>query len=296
MLLPILDKLAANDELKFYGRIQGILGEASSRGMASSTPTVMVIFDGLRGDLEGRSSQILSEISRVLNDAPIEDFDNLVARLKEEWCSRMQAAAAIASKEYARQTAFIVGQFPSAQLPSGKDVSDLVEKIRPTAFAEIDLFCTKLQDSQRPHLFLKAGEVFAGNRAARGIFTSAKKSLDLVDAYIGPEVFDMLEVTDPAVRIRIIGEQNSQPPKKVIPSAATKQAFHLFNREYGNRVEFRTLTNTLHDRFIIIDGTVALSVGHSIKDLGKKQSLINAVDPVSAIRDFEQLWRSANRI
>jgi hypothetical protein len=114
----------------------------------------------------------------------------------------------------------------------------------------------------------KAGEIFAGNRAARRIFTAVKRSLDTIDTYFGPEVFDLLEVTQQSVKIRLISDKAKNP---------TKQANGLFNQQYGQRVEFRLCDpKDIHDRFILLDDRSALHVGASIKDLGKSDSVIDA--------------------
>jgi hypothetical protein len=71
----------------------------------------------------------------------------------------------------------------------------------------------------------------------------------------------------------------------------TKQAYDLFNRQFGARAEFRRCDpSDIHDRFIIVDGQLALHVGASIKDLGKSDSLIDStlLDPQK--QRFEELW------
>jgi hypothetical protein len=100
---------------------------------------------------------------------------------------------------------------------------------------------------------LKAGEVFAGNRAARAIFASARQSLDVIDTYFGPNVFDMLEVSPTSVRIRLISNQANNP---------TKLAYKLFNQQFSNRAESRLCdpsADRLHDRFIIVDGVQSIA-------------------------------------
>lgn len=128
---------------------------------------------------------------------------------------------------------------------------------------------------------MKAGEVFSGNRATRAIFATASQSLDIIDTYFGPQVLDMLEVTQSSVIIRLISDKASN---------LTKNAYNLFKQQYG-RIEFRTCDpKDIHDRFMIVDSKRALHIGHSIKDLGKSDALIDAaqLDPVQ--KRFEELW------
>jgi hypothetical protein len=145
-----------------------------------------------------------------------------------------------------------------------------------------------LHDSQAPRLFLKAGEVFAGNRAARAVFAAARQSLDIIDTWFGPEVFDMLEVTQQRVKIRLISDKAKNP---------TKEAYDLFNRQFNNRAEFRLCgPKDIHDRFIIVDGKKALHVGHSIKDLGASDTLIDLAELDPHKRRFEELWLKAQPV
>ena len=73
----------------------------------------------------------------------------------------------------------------------------------------------------------------------------------------------MLEVTKHSVKIRLISGKAKNP---------TKQAYNLFNQQFGQKVEFRVCDpKEIHDRFIIVDGQETLHVGGSIKDLGQKR-------------------------
>jgi hypothetical protein len=105
-----------------------------------------------------------------------------------------------------------------------------------------------LEEAKHRHavlsLSLQPGEVFAGNRAARKIFTSARRSLDIIDTYLGPAVFDMLEVTNPSVEIKLITEKDKF-------GAATRNAYKAFRVEYG-RTEVRLVPpKRIHDRYLV---------------------------------------------
>jgi len=139
-------------------------------------------------------------------------------------------------------------------------------------------------------LFLKTGEVSAGNRAARAIFNGATQSLDIIDTYFGPRVFDMLELSPASVKIRLISNRADEP---------TKLAYRLFNQQFNNRAEFRLCdpkTDKLHDRFIIVDGASALHLGGSIKDLGINDSLIDGAELDPHKQRFEDLWQRAQLV
>jgi hypothetical protein len=281
LLGPILDDIAANDQILFHGLQQRILGEASTRGMTASSSTIVLIFQAFTDALNERAKKIFSEMERVLDGAYLDDFENLVEELKAEWGRRMTASLSLASSEFSRSTLSLRDRLVQHNLPGETALSDHVERLKLKWFAEIRLLCAKLHDSQSPRLFLKAGEVFAGNRAARAIFTAAKNSLDIIDTYFGPQVFDMFELSQQPVQIRLISHKADAP---------TRQAYNLFKQQYG-RVEFRLCpSKEVHDRFVIIDSKMGLHLGGSIKDLGKSDSQIDAADLDPLRKRFEDLW------
>jgi hypothetical protein len=286
ILIPVLDSLETDDQTRCWALAQKVLGDASSRGMMLSSGTVVLVFQAFQELLTKRSQDILSEIKRVLSGAYVEDFEAFEQALKEQWASRMQKINGIAAPQFTQSTVNIAGRFGQG-LPNEAALSKHIDELQRREFAEVELFCRQLHDSQRPRLFLKAGEVFAGNRAARAIFKSAKRSLDVIDTYFGPEVFDMFEVCDPAVRIRLISDK---------ANSVTKTAFNLFNTQLPSRLEFRTISQVIHDRFIIVDGAEALHLGHSIKDLGTKDSLIDSAEMEAHKQRFESLWLSGRPV
>jgi len=98
----------------------------------------------------------------------------------------------------------------------------------------------------------------------------------------------MLEVTKQPVKIRLISDKAKNP---------AKQAYDLFNRQFNNRVEFRLCDpKDIHDRFIIVDGQKALHVGHSIKDLGGSDTLIDSAELDPHKNRFEELWLKAQPV
>jgi hypothetical protein len=132
---------------------------------------------------------------------------------------------------------------------------------------------------------IPAGNEFTGQRLARLVFAEATKTLDILDPYVGPELLDRINDADITVPLRIVTGTKSK---------LSASYFAAFKKKYP-KAELRVLEeNTLHDRFIIIDGTKAFHVGHSIKDLGKKDTNVSAVENVSELkRLFGQRWAEA---
>lgn len=141
---------------------------------------------------------------------------------------------------------------------------------------------TKKKGSQT---LIPAGNEFTGQRLARLVFAGATQSLDILDPYIGPEVLDRMDDAGVKVALRLLTSKKA----KLSPSY-----FHAFKSKYGN-AELRVLEDEkLHDRFVIIDGTAAFHVGHSIKDLGKKDTNVSPVEEVAPLKKlFEQRWAEA---
>jgi hypothetical protein len=290
LLGPILDELAANDRMLFQRITPTILSSGKAWLGPFGTSIADPLSQAFAGKLSGRAKDIFQEMRRVLAGAYIDDFDELREGLKAEWTTRMDSMANIASPEFqiatqlARESGHMIVQPPQSMFTTH------VEKLKPKWFAEIELFCINLHDSQAPRLFLKAGEVFAGNRAARAILGAATQSLDIIDTYFGEQVSDMLEVSSASVKIRLISNRADDP---------TKLAYKLFNQQFNNRVEFRLCdpkTDKLHDRFIIVDGVRALHLGGSIKDLGTSDSLIDAAELDPHKQRFEELWLKAQPV
>ena len=253
-----------------------------------SSTTAQLVFQALRDALTERGEKILSLIRQVFDGAYVEDFENLGEGLKAELLSRLKLATNLASSELLRSTEQIRSSLDHRFLPSPTALSEHLNQLKPKLFAEIDFICTKLHDAQQPRVLFKKGEVFAGNRAARALFTKAKQSLDIIDTYFGPQIFDMLEVSDTSVQIRLISDKQPAP---------VVQAFHAFNQQFNNRIQFRICAaKDLHDRYVIIDKQQAFHVGHSIKDLGTKDSEIASVPPAEIVNRFEQLWSTATPV
>jgi hypothetical protein len=65
-----------------------------------------------------------------------------------------------------------------------------------------------------------------------------------------------------------------------------------FKKDYG-ALELREQKSGMHDRFIIIDRSIAYVAGHSLKDVGSKDTtLTDAPDPKSVIDLFEDRWNA----
>ncbi len=99
LLGPILDNLAANDQMLFQKIAPGILSNERAwqlRPIGSSIADP--ISHAFAEKLSERAEKIFNEMRRVLVGAYVDDFDKLREGLKAEWATRLNSMADIASR------------------------------------------------------------------------------------------------------------------------------------------------------------------------------------------------------
>jgi hypothetical protein len=121
------------------------------------------------------------------------------------------------------------------------------------------------------YVFIRAGQ---RTRARDVILDIFKNQLNLYvkicDNYINAETIKMLAHVPPHITILIISDNIKEKDKPVVQSEVSK---------LPNKVLIRTNTNVQHDRVIITQGK-GWSVGHSLKDLGSKNSHVQMMRSV----------------
>ena len=88
----------------------------------------------------------------------------------------------------------------------------------------------------------------------------AKKTILLIDSWVGPGTLDMLAKKRNGVAVEVVASPRGN---KLAASDITK-----FNAQYGG-LSVKT-SMTFHDRFLIIDDKELCLIGASLKDLGRK--------------------------
>ena len=99
------------------------------------------------------------------------------------------------------------------------------------------------------------------------IIQKANEEIILIDNYVNNEALDILSKKKETVDVRLFTSKNTK---------LTKTDIIKFNFQYPNLT--LSFTDKFHDRFLIIDNSIAYHIGASIKDAGKKcfaVSLIN---------------------
>jgi hypothetical protein len=147
----------------------------------------------------------------------------------------------------------------------------------------------KVSKLDRDQTLIHAGETFTANRVLREILQEAHSELCVIDPYLGAEIFDLIEDINPNLKLRLLSSDKA--PK------ALKVTFKAFREQYPSAELRITDEDKIHDRYILLDGSRAFHVGHSLKDLGRKDTQINVVkNPRLQFRLFEERWEKANAI
>ena len=98
-----------------------------------------------------------------------------------------------------------------------------------------------------------------------------------MDLYVGTMVFDLLEDSGLCgKRCRLL--------TATVPSAVL-HAYRAFRSQYGAATEMAVgKSGELHDRYILWDGAQGFHVGHSLKDLGRKDAQLDLLEaPARAV-------------
>ena len=103
------------------------------------------------------------------------------------------------------------------------------------------------------------GQIFDAYAKFESFIQSAKKEVILIDGYVDLSVLERLSKKNNGVTVTIY----TDPKTKL-----TAQDIQKFNAQYPTLTLWHT--TKMHDRFMIIDGTVLYHIGASLKDLGKK--------------------------
>lgn len=127
-----------------------------------------------------------------------------------------------------------------------------------------------------------------------------KGTLLITDPYYGVKTFDVLETfAKHHKQIKFLTAKIGGGDKQAVVARVAKD----FQKEFSKKVEIKlTSLSELHDRYIIADG-IFFVVGHGIKDLGRKESLIVGIEDrygkdirKTLERVFHQRWANARPI
>jgi phosphatidylserine/phosphatidylglycerophosphate/cardiolipin synthase-like enzyme len=111
------------------------------------------------------------------------------------------------------------------------------------------------------------GQIFDAYEFMQKLIKSAKKSILLIDNYVDESVLAMMSEKQAGVDVNIYTKEITK---------ALQLAEKNFNAQYGDLEIY--VTNTCHDRFLIIDDKTIYLIGASLKDAGKRLFAFTQMD------------------
>lgn len=132
---------------------------------------------------------------------------------------------------------------------------------------------------------------YSGAKELKQILVSLDGYVEIIDPYVDRDTLDVLVDIPAGIPISVLTESKSGSFDPLFIKACTQ-----FKVEKGI-FEIR-IGSLLHDRYII-DKNHAWSVGHSLKDFGKKVSSITSLTNVQKIeieRRFDSMWNMAKLV
>ena len=134
---------------------------------------------------------------------------------------------------------------------------------------------------------LDAKKPFAYFDEIRKIIGQAREDLLFVDPYLNTEfVARYLSQVKEGVTIRLLAS------KEIL---ALVEAVRLFVEEHKRQVQVRSVSSSLHDRFVFVDKTSCYQSGASFKDGARKSptALIQITIFKEILQTYEDMWSGA---
>lgn len=123
---------------------------------------------------------------------------------------------------------------------------------------ELFTLMDKYRIEEKQGIFFQ-GQIFDAYAKFESFIQAAKNEIILIDAYIDLTVLKQFAKKKSGVTVKIYTDEKTR---------ITNLDIQKFNSQYpALTLHF---TSAMHDRFLIIDGSVLYHIGASLKDLGKK--------------------------
>ncbi|MEY8285348.1 ORF6N domain-containing protein [Lachnospiraceae bacterium 50-23] len=121
------------------------------------------------------------------------------------------------------------------------------------------------------------GQIYDAFSLIVNLIQKAYKEITLIDGYVDVGTLNLLSKKKSDVAVTIYTQKQTK---------LTKADVKNFNAQYPTlKIKY---TKVFHDRFLILDRTIAYHVGASLKDAGKKCFGINLIQDASIIKDILQ--------
>ena len=124
-------------------------------------------------------------------------------------------------------------------------------------------------ESKTNHLFFD-GQIYDAYSLMIDIINTSVNSIIIIDNYVDKKLLDILSKTNKDIT--------------VITNKYNNEDYDKYKEQYKN-IKMK-ISNSFHDRFIIIDDNVLYHSGSSFKDLGKKCFAINRIEDKKILIDL----------
>jgi hypothetical protein len=140
-------------------------------------------------------------------------------------------------------------------------------------------------------LLIDPSRALTSLRVVEEVLRSLKGEIRICDTYVDSKTLDFLAEMKGASTVQLLTEN-------VHDSGRLRRDLAAFQKEHAVPIEIRvSIPGRLHDRYVLHSDGMLL-VGASLKDLGKKQSMIVALSPTFGLevaRLFGRAWHNAKK-
>jgi hypothetical protein len=141
-------------------------------------------------------------------------------------------------------------------------------------------------------MFIDPSQALTSIRAVEQLFGELQGNVRVCDTYVDSRTIDYLALSSAASSVRLLTEN-------IQDNSRFKRDLGAFAKQHMVPLEVRAATpGQFHDRYVLHDNGMYL-LGSSLKDIGKKQSIIVTL-PTDFSREmskaFERLWATATKI
>jgi hypothetical protein len=141
----------------------------------------------------------------------------------------------------------------------------LYQKETDEKFEEIFNYISEHKEVSQKVFF--EGQIYDAFSLLTQLVSKAEKSIILIDNYVDVGTLNILAKKNKDVEVKVYTLKRTK---------LSQEDINNFNHQYKSLLV--NYTNMFHDRFLIIDETLAYHIGASLKDAGKKCFAINRIE------------------
>lgn len=221
---------------------------------------------------------LLAEVQSVLSEFPgVRDFETYTPE-SVAWTGR--ATAVIERWKHGNGSALVLAHHKLRSLDMGDPFQGVQIITTLLHQAEADL----KMDLGRSAVVIEGGQVFHYFEEVKKLVKGASTEVFLVDPYLNDDVVSAyFPYIAPGVRLRLLGRYKMTT---LLP------AVEMFCKQSGHQAEVRS-SDSIHDRYVFLDGKEGYFSGASFKDGAKKAPVVIAqvTDAFQATWDiYQQHW------